>query len=444
MLIHVFYLFMCVGMLVGGSLHADSLNATEQENQKLKAEVQALREELDMVKSILVAKGIWPSSQDAEQKQKTSLVEKPAVTSKYNLQLYGRVRLSAGWDSSRVNNGNYARWVEPSSTAEAGDDELNITARHSRLGVKLSGPESERMKTSGRVEVDFYEGGAENQNTIRMRHAYVELEWPEEQFSILAGQTYDLMFEPVFPETVSHNPLWWVGKYGSRRPQLRLTKETALSDTMQWENSVALARTIGDTLGNDPGDTGEDSGIPTIQARSSLQFSLLGKPATVGVSGHYGKEEYDLAAGSDKGTDFKTESVKTHLEWQMLPYLTWKGEIWRGKNLDAYAAGIGQGVNSTRLKSIRSEGGWSTLTLHDLRGSLSKWRFNIGYGQDNPYDSDLNSGDRSNNTVVFGNGIYAINEAVSVGLEIAHWETDYLNQDDAEANRVEMYVNYSF
>ena len=113
-----------------------------------------------------------------------------SVLSKFGIKVYGRLKADASYDTSRTDDGNFARWVMPEGDKDD-DDLFNLTARESRLGLNLTGPGAPSIETSGRVEIDFYEGGSENKSRIMMRHAYIQLDWPDYDMSLLAGQTSD-------------------------------------------------------------------------------------------------------------------------------------------------------------------------------------------------------------------------------------------------------------
>jgi len=206
-----------------------------------------------------------------------------------------KAELGAAYDTSRTDVRDYARWVESEST-NRDDNQFNMTARETRLGMRLSGPHDEQVETSGRVEIDFYEGGAENKPRIMMRHAYMTIDWPKDDFSIIAGQTSDVI-SPLYPHTLNYSVGGWAGNIGYRRPQIRLTSSYELTEDVGLKLEGALARTIGlsgDDFAETPGDAGEDAGFPGIQARASVELPLLkSKPTVVAISGHWAEEELD-------------------------------------------------------------------------------------------------------------------------------------------------------
>lgn len=424
-----------------GSVSADDdIDNIKEENAQLRQRVEKMEQELKEIKKLLSERQITAEPTTPPPVAKVTEKEKPTISTKYPVELYGYIKLDAAYDTARTDNGNFPRWVLSEATND-NDDEFNITARQSRFGLNFNGPDiSSGTKTSGKVEVDFYEGGEENKNRLMMRHAYLQLEWPDTDFSLLAGQTTDLM-SPLFPDTLNYSILWWSGNPGYRRPQLRLTKEFDVRDNSNFILQGALARTIGDTgTGFDPGDTGEDSGFPTLQGRAAYSFPLLTeKKTTVGISGHWGEEEYDI---DNTGTsiDYDTWSGNIDLTLPVVKKLAFKGELWTGENLDTYFAGIGQGVNTTLQREIGATGGWVALNL----GPFNKWRFNFGGGVDNPDDDDLSDGSRSKNVSIFGNVLYDINESVQTGLEISHWKTDYKNMENGDSIRIQSSLIYKF
>ena len=309
--------------------------------------------------------------------------------------------------------------------------------------MKIAGPETDGMKASGLVEFDFYGGTAENKPEPMLRHAYAKLEWPEKRFSIIAGQTSDVI-SPLNPSTLNYSVMWWSGNIGYRRPQVRLTKDIALNKETDLRLEGAITRTIGDDeLSTTAGaKSGEDSGYPTIQGRAAVTVPSFGpKPATFGFSGHWGEEEY----GS---TDFATWSLNVDAMQSVNDWLTIKGEAFVGENLDAYLGGIGQGVRmsgTTPVNKISSVGGWIAANIKKGK----KWQFNVGAGLDDVENSDVAStgtgeGDRTLNSSIFGNAVYTINKHTRVGLEVSQWHTERNGQPDADNLRIQSSLIYKF
>jgi hypothetical protein len=404
-------------------------------------------------------------SQLAKQPKTTAETGRQVVWSEASIELYGYIKADASYDTSRVDEGNYARWVESPGVDKGNDDEqFNLTARQSRFGLNISGPDIGSTKTTGRVEIDFYGGGPEYRANPMMRHAYLKVEWPKIDFSILAGQTSDTI-SPLFPNMLNYTVGWWAGNPGYRRPQVRFTKGFSLGKDVRFQLEVAPARTIGH---NEPFnalvDTGEDAAFPSVQSRGSISFPLLTSKKTIlGVSGHWGREEYDYDTAGHS-VDIETWSANLDLTFPILDWLMFQGEFWTGRDLDAYLAGIGQGIVVVTDKNsyiiplttsgsttpiagtflsafgIAATGGWGALNC----GPFGPWRINLGGGLDSPHDGDVPSKGRTQNVSVWGNVTYDITKAVQVGVELSYWNTKYKDLESGESIRVQTSMIYRF
>jgi len=354
--------------------------------------------------------------------------------SKGELEIYGFVRMDASYDDSRAYPGNYVLCVESEVTGED-DNIFNMTANITRLGMNFKGAEMYPMETSGKLETDFYGGGSENAPNIRIRQAYMKLNWPDKDCSLLFGQAWDVI-SPLNPSTVNFGAQWWAGNIGSRHPQIRFTKGMGVEKRVEWQ--MAVSRTIGDAWGDSPGDTGEDAGFPTLQTRIGFTMpSGTGGKFGMGLSGHWGKEEYDNAGTTQ---DFETWSANVDLQIPIARKFMLKAEGFAGTNMDNYYGGIGQGVNQTLLDTVGGFGWWGALSM----GPFGKTKINIGASMDDPNDQDLNNGDRSLNTAYFGNINCSLSESTSVAFEISFWETEYKNAPSGDDVRFHLATTYKF
>lgn len=405
-----------------------------KENTELRRRVDNLEEQMEQLKATV---GSTQAENGAAEQAPRPEEDKKPLWSNLDIQLYGYIKADAAWDSSRVTTGNYIVYVDPGGED---DDEFNLTARQTRLGLKINGPDMGSAKTSGLVEGDFYgAGGTENKATFRMRHAYMVLDWPEADLSLLAGQTWDVI-APLWPDTLNFTILWDAGNTGYRHPQVRITKGIALSDGVDLKLAGAISRTISDmeeTVGMDR--PGENAGFPTLQGRAGLTFPWFGvSPTTIGLSAHYGEEEYP------GHSDVESWSVNVDVLQPVNGWLSVKGEAFVGENLDDYFGGIGQGVvdpTPTTFRAIGSRGGWAQATMKPCKD----WRFNAGFGIDDVDNSDLaGTQNRARNQAVFTNAIYAINKQTDVGLELSHWQTDYKYADDEDDVRIQGSLIYKF
>jgi hypothetical protein len=431
----------CIGLLLtfGALVPAtlvysdDSTNADAltQQNQLLRERVDKLESELSQVKALLTEKGVTPAD------------KKPAGSG-MKFELYGYVKVDSAYDNSRTSIGNFARWAE-SESVRPDDDQFSMTANQTRLGLQITAPDLPNMKTFGKIEIDFYGAGvSENKPEPLLRHAFVNVIWPNWQLGFLAGQTSDII-SPLTPATINYTVGWWQGNIGYRRPQLRLTKEFDFSKDVGLKLEVGATRTITGRrfLLTDPidPDSGTDAGIPTVQGRTSVSFPIGEKRrATFGVSGHWGTEEQhlDLISADRSITSW---SANLDLSLPLAKWLTLQAEGFIGSNLDSYLGGAGQGFDPATAQGIDASGGWIAASL----GPWNKWQMNLGAGFDNPDDDDLTLAvSRTLNSVIFGNVWYAFSSNLSLGFEISHLHTEYKAVTEGNCLREQLAVMFKF
>ena len=256
-----------------------------------KKRVDELEKKVNMLEKLLNDKGIT-----AESKPVTP-PKGYAVWSNLDIEVYGYIKLDAAFDTHHVSTGNFARWVN-TEAMKKDDSHFTMTANQTRLGIKIRNPNDTTIKTSGKIEVDFYGNGtAENKPGLLVRHAYLLLEFPESKTSLLAGQTWDVI-SPLVPSTVNYIVQWWGGNIGYRRPQIRLTKDFRISEATALKIQAAVTRSIGHATRVAPiDDAGSDAGYPGAQARVAVTAPLIGeRKATISFSGHFQPEEYDINA----------------------------------------------------------------------------------------------------------------------------------------------------
>jgi hypothetical protein len=361
----------------------------------------------------------------------------------FALKPYGYIKLDAIYDSQRVKNGELAYYVMPKEAGKD-DDEFNMTARETRFGLDLSGPDTPDIKTTGKVEVDFYGSGSDvNAGALRMRLAYLDLAMPH-GFSIRAGQDWET-FVTVIPRILNFSCLSDAGALGLRRPQFRLTQEIPLQGETKLIAKVSAARTSGEDIDGGGQDDGVDSGLPTFQYNLILETPILTKKASkFSVSGHWGRETVDgvvsnqVVVSDEK--DYDSYSVIGSMLLPLHERVALQGTIWTGENLDTYYGGIGQGINKTLETAIAASGGFAQL-ITDITDDIN---WNIGYGLDDPEENDLSNNNRAKNQIIFSSIYYKITPAVTAAFEYSYMTTDYKGAGDASDNRFQGAMIYKF
>lgn len=372
-------------------------------------------------------------------------ISMPGVVSEQSpvtLKLYGYIKLDAAYDSQKTSSGDALFYVLPKVEGES-DNEFNMTARETRVGLELAGPDIEAVKTTGKIETDFYGGNTANSPNLRLRLAYLDVAMPWGT-AVRAGQDWDT-FMTVIPKTVNIALMADTGALGLRRPQCRVTQELPLGGATKLVAKVAAARTIGEDIDGGMQDDGADAGYPSVQYNVCLETPLLTDAAAkFSVSGHWGNETVDSAVTNgvvtDDAQDYITWSVIGTLFLPVHSKVALQGTIWQGENLDTYYGGVGQGINKTLQKGIGAKGGYIQL-LTDLTDCL---RWNLSFGRDDPDNRDLSAGNRSKNQTILTSVYYKITPAVTAAFEYYYMTTSYKDQSNASDNRFQGAMIYTF
>jgi hypothetical protein len=370
-------------------------------------------------------------------------VNKPSGKPIFSLKPYGYVKLDASYDTSRVQVGDYAFYVLPQVNGER-DNEFNMTARETRIGLELMGPDTEDWKTTGKIEVDFYgPSGTANSANLRLRLGYLDVAHSS-GFSVRAGQDWET-FVTVIPRMLNFAILADAGQLGLRRPQLRLSQEVPISGSTKFTAKVAAARPIGQDLDGGGQDDGADSGAPHFQYNALLETPLLTtKASKFSFSGVIGRDTIDTTVSNKVvTTDENNYNVWAMIGSALLPVhqkVALQGTLWTGENLSTYYGGIGQGVNIAKQTAIGAKGFWVQI----MTDPLECLNWNLGYGLDDPSDADLSKGNRARNTMIFTSLYYKLTTAVTLAVEYSNITTAYLQGDDATDNRFQGSMIYKF
>lgn len=382
-----------------------------------------------------------------EQKSREIIAEKGVIFTPY-----GYIKVDMVYDDTRTSGTSVTAFVQPETAGFGSDRHFTITARETRLGVNIAGPDlGEDGTSAGKIEVDFYAPATiENKAQLMLRQAYYQATFPT--WNVLVGQSWEVV-SPAFPNMLNYSNLCLSGNPGYRKPMIRYQRTDKAWGETTMRTDVALVRGIG--TGNAPwlrsssvlDDEASDAGYPDVQARWGITSPTKhGRPLVLGVSGHFGREEYDPVAGappaitSGKGTLYSSYSGNADWSVPLCKTLDFNGEVFSGRNLDSYMAGIGQGVNLTLGKGIDSIGGWGQLCYHPS----PDWLFTAGAGVDDPDNGDLSVGGRERNATYFTNAIYNINRQTRVGIEVSYQETDWKGIADGDNIRVQSSLQFNF
>ncbi|MBN2756122.1 MAG: hypothetical protein JXR51_03020, partial [Bacteroidales bacterium] len=150
---------------------------------------------------------------------------------KFKLDFSGFVKNDFFWDTRKTvaaREGHFLLFPSQVDKDADGKDindkaNFNFLAIQSRLSIGLSGPDAFGAKISGKIEGDFFAQANDNINLLRLRHAFVKMNWTKTE--LLFGQYWIPMFiTDCFPGTVSFNTGAPIQPFG-RNPQIRLSQK---------------------------------------------------------------------------------------------------------------------------------------------------------------------------------------------------------------------------
>ncbi|MCP4221649.1 MAG: hypothetical protein GY765_43895 [bacterium] len=340
---------------------------------------------------------------------------------KVTVKPYGFIKLDAVYETGKASHGNFAIWA-----TNPGDSDglFHATANQTRLGFNIKGIGFGKFKVSGKLEVDFYgggAGGAENKAYNYMRHAFLKIS--NGTFSLIAGQTWDII-NPLNPATLNYPVLWGAGNMGYRRPQLSVRQDFKTGKNM-FSIQAGIFRTIASDFDGDGIKDGVASGMPSFQGRISGKFALGEKSSLqLGVSGHYGKSKGIM--------EFTSDSINVDLLLVLSPKFKIIGEFVTGKNLGTFLGGIAQSIGGMGVE-VETKAFYVNAV-----GALSKkLTLSVGFGMDDPDDAQLTIGQRAKNTTFFANMVYKFSKSLKAGFEVSNWETEYDSMDKEKTLRLQ-------
>lgn len=477
-----FLFVICQTLVFGQSADAEPSPETTTRLRQLEAQVEVLREELMKLRQAMTPAGgeevgsaparIIPAVMNAEVAQEgkptpAAAETKPAAPARpaagidlgpVRVVPYGTIYFNAFSNSGGTNNTDVPLFAAPS-----GSGNLSASARQTRLGLRLEGPQVLNAKLTGALEVDFFGGFpaiglGENFGVVRVRQAYARLDW--KTTALVAGQDW-MVFAPVNPASLSSAGIPLLAAAGnpwSRLPQIRLEK--------RWHDGALNLQ--GAVLAPGTGDTnaafllqpnaGASSRLPFFQSRLAFhQKNWLGlkKPGSIGLSAHYGRARVNVAAATHK-----IDSAGLALDWNLplLPRVTLAGEGFFGRNLGGFQSGVFQGFNhdfafrrgttavAGGARAIGTRGGWAQLGF--TPPDLDTLTFYASYGLDDPRDEDLmsttNINFRSRNQAYAFSFIHKLSAQLSWSLEYRRLETFYLRTGPRANNHLNLGVALGF
>jgi len=350
------------------------------------------------------------------------------VWSKYNMQLYGKVKVDFHYDTAEFKNYNdFLGCVAQGRDYE--NDSTNFNPRDTRLGFKASHKWDE-WSAMAHIETDFYGDNAGNNLIPRMRLAYINVDYEKTHTSMLVGQDW-IPVSQLNPSTVDFGILTAAGNLWWRVPQITVRQKLG---NFQLLASVMKHRRT---------DTENEDRMPWLLSRIQYSDEILGKGGLVALGAGYRNADY----GQDSSDKVDRWLICGELKYVAGPF-TLKGELWTGegigRNFLRYDLDMAYDNDKAEYGEPASAyGGWADLTY----AFNDKTTFTGGYGFDHPNDGDIGEfyNDRrfTHNQQFFFNTWYSLSKPLSVGAEFIRLKTE---RDDEinRGNRFTVSMQYAF
>ncbi len=391
--------------------------------------------------TVVIATAMMASMTSAAWAQQGQSAESPLKVTPY-----GTISFNFFANDAGRNNADVPLW----STAGTGN--ASATARQTRLGLRVSGFDAAQAKGTAVVEIDFFGGFpsvgiGDNMGLVRLRLANVRLDWSHA--SVVIGQDW-MLFAPANPVSIASASIPLMASAGNpwaRLPQLR----------GEWHDRGLLLQ--GAVMAPSTGDfnsayayqpaPGALSQVPFVQGRAawtSTNWRESKKPASIGLSGHYGRARV-IATTADRTID----SRGIALDWSLpiVRRLSLAGEAFSGRNLAGFQAGVFQGVNPDAAtdgvaRSIETRGGWTQLV-----GTINpRLTVMATYGLDDPRDDSLASVSkhdwRLRNSAVAIGFIHKLSPQLSWGIEDRRMVTRFALSGRHATNHVNLAATFAF
>ena len=390
----------------------------------------------------------------------TAGIFQPLSESGLRLTPYGYLTFEAVHNTHKTETDIYTDWVLPRRNGRKnGDHQTVFSMNDSIIGFNFDTPETyQGWKFNGKFEFDLA-GSHANDPDFHFRHLYFAMDNEESGWNILFGQTWHL-WKMVSPQEIDGAWMENTGYPYRRSPQIRVTKRFAWEDS-SLELRAGLVKNGNGMGGDRDDDYNQDN---TASAWGLVEGAIVydhkafwedsDRRWLIGLGGMYGRDkshrfwydaEEDEYTGYGKSDEYDTDLVMIAGSLPLFEKFKITGQLFAGENLAGVQAGIGQGIampDPTRKgREVSTIGGFV-----DLRYDCTeKWAFAIGYGFDDPTDSEAKDAeDRVFNERAYADIFYQFNDNLHFGLEYAHLRTKYYYQGDADDDRIQFTAFYDF
>ncbi len=410
------------------------LDELEQENRSIRAEnAQLLNEFQDGSGEKEQA---WLPAAPTNTPGEGSTISLLNDTSRLNIGV--SLSALATFSTSRPFSSSLPLFLFPADPAGQDTNTFDLHARQSSISARLSGPEVFGLTPGAEILTLFFNDNITDDNYgMLVYFGYGELK--NDQMRFAAGLQRDI-FNPVGPTVLPMSLLYGSGNAGSYRGQIRFERFVHFNDCSQATFQLGLSNPISTLVRNSVKDPlVEDNGWPNIEGRMVLgvgeieEFTGGRKQRRVefGISGVVGQIRISkpvpgpATPGPDRAVN-DIWAVGSDLQWAVTDRLGIKGELYVGRTLGDYNAGVLQNFNPVTFGPIRTSGAYAEVYYY-LNSQLHT---HCGYGIDDPINDDLAAGQIASNQTLFNTLLWDLSRTVQLGLEVDYRSTNYVEPSE--------------
>ncbi len=349
-----------------------------------------------------------------------------AQTDDFTVKFSGFVKTDAFFDTRQMEalrEGHISLWPSPKKLDDANGGLLNgedlndranfhILSIQTRAAAKVDGPGIFGGRTSGYVEAEFLGSTEATINSLRLRHAYVDLDF--EKIQIRAGQFWHPLFSTDnFPNVISFNTgipfipfnrapqIKVTGKFGNMKPFFAISSQRDFASKGPAGTSPQYLR---------------NSGVPELSAGFNYYTPDVSFGLAAATTSILPNAAYTIGAKSYKNDDqLRTVSVSGNFRVAIDKFQIKLMGNYAQNNPDFLMIG-GFGVKSMsdithtyEYTPITSVSGWLELMYKDA------WEYGVVAG----LSQNLGASDDMTTNIVYGSGL-DIDKVIKVYPRIAY------------------------
>ncbi len=417
----------------------ERLERLERENQTLRQEVRALREQVSGRKEEPAATAAAREERldVAERRVSEQAQTKVEASQRFPVRFTGMALANAYVNSKQNGNADNPALASLARGASAG----GATWRQTILGLEYQGPQTlAGGAVRGAVHFDFF-GGANQPlaHLLRIRTAAIGLDWKNTSVSFVQDKPLFSQRDPDSLAQVGISPLTAAGNLWVWVPQLRFEQRFAAGESTQFTLQAALVQ------------TNENSANVPPQFAASLERFRPGYQGRLEWARKLGsRARIEIAPGMHYSSTHvaatRVPSSLVSVDWLLAPAerLELTGFYFQGKNVAHFGIGAirpGFIVTGARnVAAVHATGGWSQLKIR----ATDRLSFHLLAGKHDDRNADLRGAAAGQNLAIGANFFYRLAPNVILSFETLQSRTNYLGAGQRLNNHYDLGFAYLF